>query len=80
MSAYSFALATGQRTPDCLKPSLLFHTGRDGEKRGGGMEEELYLQSSGVAATCPPGLAGSLNICNKMHKHDNKWNVETHEH
>lgn len=46
------------------------------------MEEELYLQSSGVAATCPPGLAGSLNICNKMHKHDNKWNVdvETHEH
>ena len=45
------------------------------------MEEELYLQSSGVAATCPPGLAGSLNICNKMHKHDNKWNVdvETHE-
>ena len=45
------------------------------ERRGGWREEEeLYLQSSTVAATCPPELAGSLNICNKMHKHDNKWN------
>ena len=46
------------------------------------MEEELYPQSSRVETTCPPVLAGigSLNICNKMHKHDNKWNAETHEH